>query len=1711
VVISGSVNYDTPTGFLSVISTGSLSSLIIGDGTTVSLPADFGFEAAVLLPVGRLPADFSSLATDRVFVGIENDQPGFDLVAGFLISEAGIAIANSTTSVQTILPESAAIVNAFRMSEGDPLILRAAFKTDSSFSPPVHTLSVAVALGARLVLSYEEPPFGSSIPDLPFTYSGSDDRLNIEVISPALSTREVLVGFLGLSTQLTTFAVTSQPNPGPDQVVELGEISRLDGRKSLSGEEIVFAGLDLKPTILEPIEDGSGVVIVRQGDTVAGVGFTDTFTVTSPATSAVAFTQTAPGDFIVIDGLTYVIATIAFPTVTVTEPSIPLGLTGVTWQTFSPTLVESVSTSLVGVVAGDTLRINNTDNVGTYAIQSLASGASPFRLRLQSPLRIVAFNMDFAIGPDLGPPTILNWVVSEKPSDSQLDDIEDFQREGDILRFMPDVVGTYRFELQVDSPSLDFVTSFVDIVVEVLEAKISPGEIPDASIIWSLISDFWSLIPDKQFMETSWSADMQVMADELMKLYQTDYNKSIIDIQRTFRRKWQKIDTLQAVTNPVLSSSIPDTQPNKASAADGFIFQDHIFETSIDLLVADVQPGDALTLNGVVVGVQEVLSANQLSFVGPSPAVGTASIVWSIRPGLSIFALEDLEELKMSQGDTVRFVLTSTRSNVLRAEESIIFVDGRRVYIDPATPEIQAVLSENSLAFSDISVLEVEGLRRHNRFPLDARVVKIHILQELVPTPADPYRSNLNYLVEPSLLTFIPDFDGLTPFSVFKASGTTGVTTGSSFTDASATFITSNVFKGDLLRLGGQSFRILSVVSETEVITASILPAGLTDVIWRISHIAPDRLWAEFMDVDNSESIQANFGHLVDLTKSSVESRLNFDYLSAVRGLFKSFFSGPTIESIRVGLELLNGLPVAEEAGTLVEITAPIGARVGRIRIRDSKNPAVVRVYFFPVDLGVADTIDTVTGLPRPLQVGDVVERFQSLSKGVEIRDYINSPEWWKPFTAQGLITEIEKYASFEALVSHEVFDIENLDFMLSFLANIKPTYVKLLFVVTTRLLFAEIEVNDELNATLTRNLRDGIFVPPATLDEPIDGAGDPIFRLDFDTNFPVSTSPNVELAEVSKFDDYFAPNLEPAARLSDIPDFAYRTIRSGATRFGTGTVQPDGITFISAPLSFLGTDVGNTVIINGQVRTITLVVSDTTIQVTPAIAIYTNVPWAITDSSGTVLFSGALNTLTDASAQFINGSGVPLVDEGDFLEISHPSINGGTPTVFHIIRAQSTTVLEFTDLLTLFDTSSGVHAPGTHINASWTVYRGLRYMPKPAFADPDFGTNVALNESLVPPGYLEASYLVEATPTTGGPGGAASGLVNGDRVSGVASALAGASMIAGFIDTTFVTNSAPLPVDGSPAIPIGLPPAKKIVLWDIDATDGLTNSGEPIEVYTTTSTGLNSWTLLQSFNDTSAYQVLRQAGKIELTLASIPPANTVAYKIHTPNGLTQPNGNTVVFAEVELYLSEEFEHLHKNFHLNLGPADDVLISVISAATVTGTLTFTDSVRDFVAMGVVAGDHVGFSSGPNSGLTFAIVTVAPGGDVTKLDLAGSPANDAGPITYYVYHLEGLDSRPADVLSFLRTMPSGSSFSGTGSTFGSNDVFEDDDASRIIFCMYDLGKTIVIGPDSRVIIEVQFETSAARRVKLDSALPGPVAAVAWSITAPVSGILDGDIK
>lgn len=246
---------------------------------------------------------------------------------------------------------------------------------------------------------------------------------------------------------------------------------------------------------------------------------------------------------------------------------------------------------------------------------------------------------------------------------------------------------------------------------------------------------------------------------------------------------------------------------------------------------------------------------------------------------------------------------------------------------------------------------------------------------------------------------------------------------------------------------------------------------------------APDQLWAECAILDNSGVIEENFGRLVLLSKDDLTAKqTRAPYLSAVKGLFFAYTNGPTVANIRLGLQILLGLPFTEENGVILEIQENFtqdarGNDLGRILIEDlddnGRRTGFRRIYFYPMVVGLEDNPVTLA----PYVVGDTVEQFRPLSKGVEVKDYIKDPYWWIR-ALYGL--EILKYFTFKISIDGDIFDSNDVKFAFDFVKAIKPAYTK---VISTAVLSLsdDIDVTDALGGSAVLKFYDNSWGLEAT------------------------------------------------------------------------------------------------------------------------------------------------------------------------------------------------------------------------------------------------------------------------------------------------------------------------------------------------------------------------------------------------------------------------------------------------------------------------------------------------------------------------------------------------------------------------------------------------------------------------------------------------------
>jgi hypothetical protein len=230
-------------------------------------------------------------------------------------------------------------------------------------------------------------------------------------------------------------------------------------------------------------------------------------------------------------------------------------------------------------------------------------------------------------------------------------------------------------------------------------------------------------------------------------------------------------------------------------------------------------------------------------------------------------------------------------------------------------------------------------------------------------------------------------------------------------------------------------------------------------------------LLAEYVSY-NQELIKNNFGLDVDFSGPNTVS-----YKSQVQALHSIYWKGPTVRGIQLGIQVLLGLPFAEESGTVTIVNPAYSGDFGEIVIVGASG---ARAYRYPLSVSPLVAVD------------DSVEQFQPLTDGVEIRDWVNSPDWFLSFLgdasasstdhfatalnyrepAQVVDSELQKYHMFAVVVLNDIFSVAQLPAIQGFLDAIRQTWKAIVLTVVASL-EDDVSIEDELALLLEANLFD--------------------------------------------------------------------------------------------------------------------------------------------------------------------------------------------------------------------------------------------------------------------------------------------------------------------------------------------------------------------------------------------------------------------------------------------------------------------------------------------------------------------------------------------------------------------------------------------------------------------------------------------------------------
>jgi hypothetical protein len=1022
-------NYPPDTCDLGILSgqiddgTFSTKSAVLQLAPTEGIPNKWTFEFTVKF--FDLPTSFGDLANQHLYFGIANSAGP---VAGVFFSYAGVAYAGD---IRHTGPNNDLVLNGpVQQLPGtaDVLLLDTLLTVRMSVDGDVGVVYLYVTplesvpfTGHRLVAVL--PALG--VAGLAYTVF---DRMTVSVKGTTARPTRVAINSLCMAATSVVPNLPPIADAGPDQAIRLCSVLRLDGSASFDPEGVTLAYL------WRLVDGPTASVFVASG----------------------------------FDGRTYPLA-------------IPTGFTN---KLYSVEL--GLQHAVDPFAVGDVLTLGGK----SYDILSYGSDVNGFYAQLAAQF------LDDSLAS-------ASFRVVRQRGLSNKDQVR--------ATFLPDVTGFYRFDLQVNDGML--ISTPAVVVANAVESILPRGITPDLGFMFAYLSDFWTMVEGRERIEVLWSSLAQVAASELWTLWQLEYSKSLRDIQRTFVRRWLHYDLLLGEPLPELTKARVLYSGVLSAVIPSGGLTGYTGNVTLASSAFEADETFSLLYSGTVTVAQAVLELrNRLQEIDPRFAVVqsnlrdgsyrlrvTAPFPFQVKSSTSTLlvsgATSGLAEGSGGARIGPRVYRTGVNLSSLGIQENDMLIVGGETYLIAAVSDevtdnvpfqrvtlktdlpltappnwvISGYATSEMLNFYDglvspgdelyFEVADSLGVVAQTR--AEHRIVKTTVLGVVAGMPSavafnplplnhDFSRSDVTvYLAKVVRRTYIPvderivDVPTLVEHIQLQDDRTT------------------LHFNLDFFREEFRGRPCLRFVS------------GATGgpSIWEAGS-PPDRLWAEYTYLDNNELIEAHFGIPADFTLDDLSQLAGtVDYLSAVQGLWYAFFGGPTLKNLRVGSQILLGLPFAAEAGYIEEIRTDFSPKQGRILIRDRDHEEIVRSYTFVK--GPALEVNPATG--AAYAVGDLVQQFAPLVQGVDIVDWVKDPKWMQGFVSQGVLYEIEKFHRFLVRVDSQVFNLPALLFARRFLLKVKPTWTFPLFVVRVKPSEAEVEVVSEMHQTVSVHLEDAI------------------------------------------------------------------------------------------------------------------------------------------------------------------------------------------------------------------------------------------------------------------------------------------------------------------------------------------------------------------------------------------------------------------------------------------------------------------------------------------------------------------------------------------------------------------------------------------------------------------------------------------------------------
>ena len=1083
----------------------------------------------------QLPNGLANLNQYRFFIGTYDRQ---DNASGVLLSREGIALVAYFGSTAMVLPGSQHI-----FEEETQYTMRLVVDGEQNLMHLYVTETDNLALTGHILR------YSSAAPD---SVVGEIDVIRIEILGQA--EHSVIGKFSTLRASCTAALIPNQrpiADAGTDQTANVGSAVLHDGRNSYDPEGATLTydwKLKDAPEGSRFKSSGGDGATIDDGD---ADGFTATFYGGVDAFSAINMPLLQPGDHLLVEDVYYKVSADNWTLDTETNR-------------YSRDVISGWNDDEIAVI--------------TDTIPDDLSG--------------------------------VGWSVLH--SDTYFNDSEQ-----SFTAAIPDKAGVYMVGLVVNDGELDSFES--EALLNIASTAVALGCIPEVSWVWNCLSDFWNLLEDIEVVETVWSGFAQACAAQLLTAWQIDYNKSLLDIQRVFQRRWLGYSTNLDETNPdetivrvtrgpifsddlssginadgktlqlvldadsiqtvtfvgsdpmtasqlaaqinaemgfadspqplarvesVVKSSSPLVAGAVFNASNTLTGETLLFSLNGDVKTALFVGGDPVSITDVINKINQAANSiiayesdseglkaaggGYLSLKTPDGVIqlleqGTADDVTWTDLGFAdrigdpeYLVLEHGTLLRVRPGGTANALLgyseTSYTNNELSGGSGGAISSTRLTAFEATLPPLLD-FSEQGVSSDDLLVVNGQGYRVQ-KVALDSATGTIRrglTLSDALPdnsvtswiVPSIVKSTDLNFSDELVVAGDLVRFDvkhnatgtvtevlcevvgaknyrvGFDPQPLLEHyAGVPGDYTTEFLGIKHLTYIPVDDLVREIPRLQAVIKNPLSkldqnldfFIEEVPVGSSTVNAIRFKDDTFTLLDPPTDYLWAEVTYLDNRPTIEANFGRLVNFKLEDLENITDdLDYLSAVRGLWWSYFGGPALAKVRTGVQILLGLPFSEEEGVVQDIDPNFSAAEGRITIQDSSKTDIIRTYYYPKDAGLA--INDATG--EILSEGDSIAQFHPLSGGVEVADWVSSPQWMASYVSQGHFLEIEKYFKWLIRADVDTFNLANLIFAVDFAKKITPHYTSNLFVLFKNLTASEVEVTDSVSLSVTLSLFD--------------------------------------------------------------------------------------------------------------------------------------------------------------------------------------------------------------------------------------------------------------------------------------------------------------------------------------------------------------------------------------------------------------------------------------------------------------------------------------------------------------------------------------------------------------------------------------------------------------------------------------------------------------